>query len=337
MTESLDPISPEEALNMYLREREPEVASSTLSAHEYRLQHLVRWCAHEGLDNLNHLSGRDLHRYKIWRRDDGDLNQVSLKTQMDTLRVFIRWCESIDAVEPGLAEKVLSPTLDTGEDQRDVLLEVQRAEEIIEHLRCFHYASFDHVVMALLWHTGIRVGAARALDVDDFDQEADRLRLRHRHGTPLKNKEQGQRMIALASGVSTLLNDWLIHNRPDVEDDHGRQPLIASEYGRPHVSTFRAAVYRWTKPCRYGDGCPHDSDPETCEARQGSGYGALCPSTVSAHAVRRGAITHFLTEDVPEKVVSDRMNVSREVLDAHYDRRSEEIKVEQRREFLEGV
>jgi hypothetical protein len=31
------------------------------------------------------------------------------------------------------------------------------------------------------------------------------------------------------------------------------------------------------------------------------------------------------------------MNVSPDVLEAHYDRRSEEVKVEQRREYLEGV
>jgi len=38
-----------------------------------------------------------------------------------------------------------------------------------------------------------------------------------------------------------------------------------------------------------------------------------------------------LTEDIPEKVISDRMNVGEDVLDKHYDRRSEEVKVEQRR------
>jgi hypothetical protein len=58
---------------------------------------------------------------------------------------------------------------------------------------------------------------------------------------------------------------------------------------------------------------------------------------VSPHAIRRGSITHFLTEDVPTEVVSDRMNVSRDVLEQHYDRRSEEVKLEQRRGYLENI
>lgn len=52
---------------------------------------------------------------------------------------------------------------------------------------------------------------------------------------------------------------------------------------------------------------------------------------MNPHAIRRGSITHYLTNDVPVEIVSDRMNVSRDVLDKHYDRRDEEVKLEQRR------
>jgi hypothetical protein len=58
---------------------------------------------------------------------------------------------------------------------------------------------------------------------------------------------------------------------------------------------------------------------------------------VSPHAIRRGSITHFLSEDVAAEVVGDRMNVSRKVLEKHYDKRSEEVKLEQRRGSLETI
>jgi len=44
-----------------------------------------------------------------------------------------------------------------------------------------------------------------------------------------------------------------------------------------------------------------------------------------------------LSEDVPEKVVSDRMNVRIDVIDKHYDERSEQVKIEQRRRYFEDT
>jgi len=59
-----------------------------------------------------------------------------------------------------------------------------------------------------------------------------------------------------------------------------------------------------------------------------------CPSSVSPHAIRRGSITYSLNNDMPDKVVSDRANVSPEVIEQHYDRRSKREKMEQRRDYL---
>lgn len=336
--DDLEPIDPEEAVDLYLRDRSTELADISLKSHEYRLNHFLRWCDHEKIQNLNSLSGRDLMRYKSWRQEDGDLTKTSLKTQIDTLRVFIRFCESIDAVRQDLSEKVISPSLSAGEDQRDVMLHSERADRILEYIDRFEYASFDHVLLRLLWRTGMRTGTVQALDVDDYDPDEGRLRTRHRPETDtrLKNGERGERLIALNPETCQLLNDWVESRRPEVQDEYGRNPLLATQQGRPSKTTIRDSVYRWTRPCQLGVDCPHGREPGTCEATDDKRKTASkCPSSVSPHAIRRGSITYHLTEDVPEKVVSDRMNVSQEVLDKHYDRRSEEVKVEQRREYLD--
>jgi site-specific recombinase XerD len=309
-----------------------------VNAHEYRLGHFLRWCNERGIENLNTLTGRQLHEYKLWRRDDGDLNEVSVKSQMDTLRVFIRWCESIDAVQDDLSSKVLSPDLSNGENQRDVMLEPDAATDLLKYLSRFEYASLDHVLLTLLWRTGMRTGAVHGLDISDYDSEDALLAIRHRPETPLKNKEDGGRLVALNDDTCSLLDDWLAHQRPDVTDNAGREPFLATTHGRPHKTTIREKVYRWTRPCQFRGKCPHGRDIDTCEATDGHNKTASkCPSSVSPHAIRRGSITHHLSEDVPEKIVSDRMNVGVEVLDKHYDRRSEETKAEQRREYLDGV
>jgi len=59
-----------------------------------------------------------------------------------------------------------------------------------------------------------------------------------------------------------------------------------------------------------------------------------CPSSVYPHALRRGSITWHLREKIPKHLVSDRMDVSPDVLDKHYDARSDEERMRQRRDYL---
>lgn len=182
----------------------------------------------------------------------------------------------------------------------------------------------------------MRVGAAHALDVEDYDPDDRYLEVRHRESTPLKNKQDGERLVALDPETCEVLDDWIYHQRPDSRDDEGREPLLASVHGHAHKNTLRSIVYRWTRPCVYTGRCPHRRDLDTCEALNDNEKSAsLCPSSVSPHAIRRGSITYHLTQNVPTEVVSSRMNVSAKVLDVHYDKRSEETKMEQRRRYLE--
>ena len=75
MSQELEEISPEQAYQLYLEHRNPEISDSTYRAHRTRLGHWVRWCEQEGIENLNSITGRDLLRYKLWRRDEGGLNE----------------------------------------------------------------------------------------------------------------------------------------------------------------------------------------------------------------------------------------------------------------------
>lgn len=109
MDDTLEPIAPAEAVQMYLTDKQAEIAKATLYSHKFRLGHFLRWCNENDVNNLNELTGRDLYRYRIWRHEEGDLETVTEKTQMDTLRVFIQWAETIDAVPNDLSIKVTEP------------------------------------------------------------------------------------------------------------------------------------------------------------------------------------------------------------------------------------
>lgn len=335
---ALEPIEPTNAVELYLADRETELTRSTIKSHKYRLGHFIRWCKNEEITNLNTLTGRQLHEYRQWRRAEGDLSSVSEKTQMDTLRVFIRWLETVDGVESDLHTKVRSPNLSDGEKSRDVMLDAERADRALEYLRKYKYASRQHVVMTLLWHTMMRVGAVHALDVSDYSESEQYLEVCHRpdKGTSIKNGERGERLVALSDEVCTILTDWITDRRPDATDEYGREPLISSELGRVHRSTLRRDCYRYTRPCVFTDECPHNRKISNCDGTQHD-QPYECPSSVSPHALRRGSLTHALNSDVPEKVLSDRANLSESVLDEFYDNRSQQERMEQRRKYLDRL
>lgn len=330
MTGNLQPIDPQDAMDWYLDDRANELSESTLYAHKSRLGHFVRWCNGDGeIDDMNELSGRDFSRYKLWRREDGDLSNVSLNTQLHTLRVFIKWCEGINAVPQGYHEYVDPPRMAPKEDVRSVKLDADTAAEVLSYLKKYKYATRLHALMELLWETGMRSGAAHGIDLEDFHPDEQYVELHHRPGTgtPLKNGELGERHVPLKDKTVEILEDYISEHRISKTDDHGREPLFTTRQGRLSKQALRANVYWATMPCNIGQDCPHDRDPEECEAA-GKYYASKCPSTLHPHAVRKGRITWARLNDVPIDAISYAMDVSPDVLERHYDMRSKKERME---------
>ncbi|MFP8957152.1 tyrosine-type recombinase/integrase [Natrialbaceae archaeon A-CW3] len=342
---NLEPITPSEAVDLYLEARD-DAAENTMEAQDYRLRAFVMWCDEEGIANLNELSGRDMYAYRIWRREGGysgqELKNVTLRGEMATMRAFLRFCGEIDAVRESLYDQVPLPRSD-GDDVSDSTLDPDRAVAILDWLGQYEYASRRHVIVLLLWHTGCRVGELRGLDLGDLDLEGDRPRAdgpaihfvhRPESDTPLKNKEKGERWNAIGAHVAGVLDDYINGPRWKVTDDYGRAPLVTTRYGRVSISACRDTMYRVSRPCWRNAGCPHDKNVETCEYTY-NGKMSRCPSARSPHDVRSGRVTAHRLADEDRMLVSERMNASEEILDKHYDRRSERQKAEQRRRFIE--
>ncbi|WP_231751235.1 site-specific integrase [Halogeometricum sp. CBA1124] len=337
MEPQLEPIEPDTAVELYLADRESELSKQTHRTHRGRLKLFLEWCAENDIDNLNDLTGRDTNRYKI--RRSKSIKNVTLKSYMDTLRVFLRWATGIDAVHPELPDKVQSPSLQRGENERETHIDSDTAEAILEYLRKYEYATLPHVTWELYWHTSMRRGGGRALDVDDFYPDEQYLDVRHRPetDTPLKNKYEGERPVSISTALMTVIEDWLSDQRPDVTDEHGRHPLLTTNYGRAHGQTLQKYIYQWSRPCAIGNDCPHGRDPETCEATQRHDTAHLCPSSISTHDIRRSSLTHALRSEVPVPAVSGRADVSADVLDKHYNQMTDVEKMEQRRDFFENI
>lgn len=334
---TLEPIAPDRFVEMYLKSIEHEKAQSTVYSHGSRLSHFVEWCEETEITNMNELTGRDCHEYKLWRREHGDINTVTLKTQLDTLRVALRWGVTVDAVHPSLPEKVVSPPLNDGQNARDEMLDGEVAREILGWLETYRYCSPEHITLMLMSRCLLRRGAVRALSLEDYQQDEQLLYVRHRPeiDCPLKNQGDGERPVALKQETCAVLDDYIDTQRHDVTDNI--EPLITTQYGRPHAMTIASWIYGVTRPCVSTGECPHGREIDECEAAQRREDASKCPSSASPHMIRRGAITEFLRSDVPEAAVSGRADVSPTVIESHYDRRDPATKAEQRRKYIDRV
>lgn len=341
MAENLDPLSPLDALNMYIGARRDELAVSTLRTHKSRLSFFIEWCRQEHIENLNDLTGRDILRFKEWRTEFLD-SPNTIRTNMRTLRVFLRKCVHMEAVKPSLPEKVPIPTVPKDQRASDDILPAERAADILAYLDTYHYGTRDHVILVLLAEAGFRTCTLHGLDIQDFTAgDTPKLELRHRpdSGTRLKNKSDSERPVYISEYAADVLEDYIDGKRPDARDDEGRRPLLATSGGRLSKTSIRKACYRWTRPCMIGAGCPHGKEaPEfdDCEARKSS-EASRCESSRSPHPVRRGYISNELDQGVPGDVVDDRCDLSEDVRKLHYDRPDEDARAEIRREIREQV
>ena len=339
MTDDLDPITPDAALDYYVNARKYDLRESTMRSHTSRLQSFTDWLKDQGITNMNEVDIQTIHAYRVYKRedngDDDPCNDVTMQGQVSTIRRFLDHLVDIDAVPEKVPNRIRLPNV-SGDGSDDTQLESGRANAIIDFLREFHYASSEHVTMLLLWRTAARRGGVRALDLEDFDADERVLCFRHRPetDTPLKNGEAGERDVALSNPVAAVIDDYVSSpNRPNVTDDNDRKPLLTTQYGRPSLTTIQSWVYRYTRPCVIGEPCPHDYDPNTCEYMpHDSAHG--CPSSVSPHAVRTGSITAHRDAGTPRDVVSDRGDVSEKVLEKHYDKASKRQRMRRRRDHL---
>jgi site-specific recombinase XerD len=334
--DDLEPMTPEEGVRRFLDSRAESVRDSTWNNDETRLGHFLDWCAQEGVDDLTDLTGRALGDFVAWRRDQ--VAPITLQKQLSSVRMALRMWADQEAVADGLAEKLHSPELPDGAESRDSFLDADRARRALDYYEDYQYGSREHALLGLIWRTGMRRGAVHSLDEDDVVVDDDAVRLEHRPetGTKLKNGDDGERWVYIGRRYTHVLEDYLENpNRPSGLDEHGRRALFAKTGGgRPSVGTITKWVIRMLHPCSVTGECPHDRTEKSCEARGRDANLSACPSSCSPHDVRRGSITHHLNEGVSAEVVSERMDVSLDVLYRHYDARTEREKMAVRRRQL---
>jgi len=362
----LESTPPGKAFSLWMQQQQDK-AESTLQSYRYRIRPFLRWLDKEDIGDLNDVSTRHIKEFEAQRRDGRD--KQTLNNQWGTLKLWLQYCYELNAVSEDVVKAVDVPELTKGDRVNTEKLIADRAQEIVDKLDRYEYATRQHVLFLLLWRTTMRVGAIHSLDMEDIyvdDDDRDRLREelfeqgfaahvvesilsdvglpllypRHRpdQGTTLKNGIDGERVINIADWVADVLEDFIQVNRFDVTDEYGREALLSSQKGNGRLSksAMRNWVYVLTQPCEFGGTCPHDRDPEECEARE-HGYGSLCPSSRAPHRIRTGAITHHRDQGWSTADIADKANTSEELIESVYDQPEELIRGASRRSNLDKL
>lgn len=321
-----------ELYNQFLSRRRDR-SPNTIPQYKRTIPRFVDFAKRNGVTTPSEISTKLLDQYVDVLQDAHDADATIL-THTKNIRGWLRWLN-----KRGHCPETVYRILDKDElglepNVRDEALPADAATEILGKLRQQRRGSRMHTLLELLWNGGFRIGGLHSLDVQDFFPERNVIELRNRpeQGTRLKNGSQdhgrggdGERDVLIADPVSVALSLYIQYERPDITDDHGRDPLFTTQYGRAARSTLRRAIYEATS-CRWHTlkdeeiECDGDCDPDS----------DVCPCSYYPHAIRRGAIVNQLSGGLNCDKASERFDVSIPILKKHYDPRSKRRRLEDR-------
>jgi site-specific recombinase XerD len=329
-------LSPNTAVERFLKKRQTDSTDRTLRSYRNRLQPFVEWCDENAIETIGSLSPWHIDQYDLELRG-ADRAPTTIKGHLATLRVFLKYCAQIGAVDDDLVDAVDVPTLDASEESSDERLAADDARAALSFFRDSRefFGVPMHAFLEVAWHTGARLAAIRGLDREDYDADARTLHFQHRPSTdtPLKNKADGERLVGVTEAVCEALDTYIARERSDKRDDAGREPLFCGRQGRPSFSTFRAWSYQSAEPCLWTE-CPHGRRRERCEWTERS-HASKCPSSRSPHAIRTGSVTWQLNSGLDIEQVATRVNATPSTIRRYYDAADQGEEFEQRRQQAE--
>lgn len=323
-------LSPREAVERWLGKQRSSKADSTVSSYHYQLKQFVEFCESEGITSVSDVTGWDIETFETGRREAG-VKPISLNKELRTLKLFFEYCERVDLVQEGIPGKIDPPDVPRDDHVDETRLRTEAAQSLLAHFEKKEFGSRRHALLTFVWYTGCRIGGVRALDLENYDSENQRVTFLHQpeRGTPLKNGRDGERAVGLPDFVCDVLDEYIANHRYDKYDEHGNRPLFTSQVGRPSKNAIRAWMYLATQPCLHSP-CPHGKQRDTCEFVDYS-TASKCPSSRSPHQVRTGSVTWQLNRGIPIEAVAERVNTSVRVLKRHYDQPDRVEELEQRR------
>lgn len=169
-------VSLEDAIERWLRKRQTDATEQTLRGYRSRMTQFLKWAIEQELETVAELDAWTLDEYQLHLRDQG-FAPTTVKGRLNTVRLWIEYLEALDLVDSGLSDAIDVPNLSWSEEQSETRLAQDDALSALRLLRESqeHYGAGMHAVLEVIWHVGARMGASKALDLEDFNPEEQSL------------------------------------------------------------------------------------------------------------------------------------------------------------------
>lgn len=231
-------------------------------AYRYDLNTFADFLQKQSIEDLQHIDKSTVRDYVSWCRKK-NLSSRSISRRISTLRGFFRFLlaeNHIDADPTSMIDhpkqgRVLPKTLTIGEV--DALLTVSETLD-----RGNPLAARNHVMLHLLYATGLRVSELVKLPLVSFNRHSGNLRV--------LGKGSKERLVPIGEQASQLLEEYLDHIRPCLLQGKTSPALFVTMLGKAMTRTRYWQILKDT------------------------GLQAGIKKEISPHALRHSFATHLL-------------------------------------------
>lgn len=320
-----------ELYNRYLS-RNQNKSPNTISRYKRCIPKFLDFANDRDLNTPLGLSTELVDSYVDFLHSEYD-RDATILVHTKTVRSWFTFLNTRDYCSDKVVRLLNTSELGLNPKARDEAIPRSEAITILNKLSQHRRGTSLHALFGLTSNCGLRLGGVNSLDLEDYDKDERRIKIRHRPstGTRLKNKHDGERMVILAEPAAEALDMYIATDRVNIEDEYGRNPLFTTNRGRAATSTLRRWLYEATS-CRWATDhedkhCDGSCDPDS----------SICSFSYYPHAIRRGSIVYHLSGGLTPHHAHDRFDVSPRIIEKHYDPRSEAQRLEDRKEFVKAA
>lgn len=325
-----------EAVALYIRRKRPDWKGETERTKRRNLGAFENYAAENDIETVD-----ELDRWTIGGFTDyllaQDYSRMTVVGRQKTARTWLKYLESQGVLDLGLHLAIETLTTTDEQESSDQQLAPDDAQNLLSFYRqspAFR-GTRRHALLEVLWHVGCRSCGVRALDLDDYEDGVLKFRNRPDTGTRLKKGASHERNVVLSQKPREVLEMFLVRERIDKRDEHGREPLFPTRQGRPVRSTIRGWMYEATQPCMASE-CPHGKRRPNCEWVPRNAA-SKCPSTRPPHAIRTGSLTWQRNLGFDAETVASRAATTPSVIRRYYDKPDFDDELNRRRQETEQI